>query len=72
MANEMKADEGFVFAKADKSAVYGTLMYLGIHDSPDNYIQIPLEEAEALKEEIRAKHEAEMEARRKEATAATE
>lgn len=57
MANKLEADEGFVFAKADKSAVYGALMYLGVHDSPDNYIQIPIEEAETLKAEIEAKHE---------------
>ena len=62
MTNEMKADEGFVFAKADKSAVYGTLMYLGIHDSPENYIQIPVAEAEAIKAEIEAKLNAENEA----------
>lgn len=55
MDNEMRAKEGYVFAAADKSAVFGAVMYLGIHDKPENYIEITIEEAEALAKEIEAK-----------------
>ena len=60
MANKLEAKDGYVFAKADKSAVYGALMYLGVHDKPENYIQITTEEAQALEAELRAKAEAEI------------
>lgn len=61
MVNEMKAKEGYVFAKADKSAVFGNIMYLGINDKAENYIQITIEEAKKLEEEIQAKIQAEIE-----------
>ena len=49
---EIKAKKGYVFAKADKSAVYDNVLYLGIYDSEDNYIQVSKKEAEALKKEL--------------------
>lgn len=49
---ELKAKKGYVFAKADKSAVYDNVIYLGIYDSEDNYIQLSKKEAEALKKEL--------------------
>lgn len=49
---EIKAKKGYVFAKADKSAVYDNIIYLGIYDSEDNYIQLSKKEAEALKKEL--------------------
>jgi len=55
---EIKAKKGYVFAKADKSAVYDNVLYLGIHDSEDNYIQITKKEAEAIKAELESKLEA--------------
>lgn len=54
---QLKSKKGYVFAKADKSAVYDSIMYLGIHDSEDNYIQLSKKEAEALKKELEANHE---------------
>lgn len=49
---ELKAKKGYVFAKADKSAVYENILYLGINDSEENYIQLKQKEAEALKKEL--------------------
>lgn len=48
----MKAKDGYVFVTKDKTAVYGNLLYLGKYDSVDNYIELPLAEAEELKKEI--------------------
>lgn len=52
MINKIEAQEGYVFAKKDKTAVYGRIMYLGIHDREENYIQIAIEEAAELKAKI--------------------
>ena len=54
MKNELNAKEGYVFAKADKSAVYGSIMYLGINDKADNYIQITEAEAKKINEQLEA------------------
>lgn len=51
MINEIKSQEGYVFALKDKSAVYDNIIVLGIYDSADNYIQITLEEALKIKAE---------------------
>lgn len=51
MINEIKSQEGYVFALKDKSAVYDNIIVLGIYDSADNYIQITKEEALKIKAE---------------------
>lgn len=51
MINEIKSQEGYVFALKDKSEVYDNIIYLGKYDSADNYIQIPHFEAEELKKQ---------------------
>lgn len=40
--------EGYVFAKNDKSAVYGRNLYLSALDSPTNYVEITESEGEEL------------------------
>lgn len=49
--NKIVADEGYVFAKPDKSEVYSDILFLGKNDKPENYIEISLEEAESIKAE---------------------
>lgn len=49
------ASEGNIFALKDKSEVYGNIICLGKYDSEENYIQITLDEAKILKEEIERK-----------------
>lgn len=51
MINEIKSQEGYVFALKDKSTVYDNIIVLGIYDSADNYIQITKEEALKIKAE---------------------
>lgn len=51
MINEIKSQEGYVFALKDKSEVYDNIIVLGIYDSADNYIQITKEEALKIKAE---------------------
>ena len=60
MLRVMKARDGYTFANKDKTQVVGALLYLGIYDSPENYVEITLDEAdeitrqnEELKVEIR-------------------
>lgn len=60
MLREMKARNGYTFANKDKTEVIGALLYLGIHDNPENYVEVTLNEAdeitrqnEELKVEIR-------------------
>ena len=55
MINKIESNEGYVFALKDKSAVYDNVIYLGIYDSADNYIQITKEEAEQIKKELEEK-----------------
>ena len=55
MINKIESNEGYVFALKDKSAVYDNVIYLGIYDSADNYIQITKKEAEQLKKELEEK-----------------
>lgn len=50
--NKIIANYGCVFAKRDKSEVYGNFIYLGIYDSVENYIQITIDEAEKIKIEL--------------------
>lgn len=57
---KIKANEGYVFSLKDRSAVYGSILYLGKYDSEDNYIQLTEEEASVLKEEINKRMEAEL------------
>lgn len=51
MINVIKAKEGYVFALKDKSEIYDDVIYLGIYDSADNYIQVTKEEALKIKAE---------------------
>ena len=55
MINKIESKEGYVFALKDKSEVYDNVIYLGIYDSADNYIQITKEEAEQIKKELEEK-----------------
>lgn len=48
--------EGFVLCKPDKTGIT-TLAYLAVHDSPENYIEIPTAEAEAIAAAERARAE---------------
>ena len=52
MIREIKSNKGYVFAKKDKSEVYENILVLGIYDQEDNYIQIPIEEAEEIKKAL--------------------
>ena len=57
MLREMKARNGYTFANKDKTQVVGALLYLGIHDSPENYVEITLDEANEItrqNEELKA------------------
>lgn len=59
MLNKIESKEGYVFALKDKSEIYDDVIYLGIYDNADNYIQITLEEAlkiKAEKEELIRNH----------------
>ena len=55
MINKIESKKGYVFALKDKSAVYDNVIYLGIYDKADNYIQITKEEAEQIKKELEEK-----------------
>ncbi len=55
MKNRFIADDGYYFVKADKSAVYENILILGVNDSPENYVQMPIEDALKLKEDLHAK-----------------
>ncbi len=48
MLREMKARDGYTFANKDKTQVVGALLYLGIYDSPENYVEITLDEANEI------------------------
>ena len=52
MIKKIESRNGYVFALKDKTAVYENVIYLGIYDSADNYIQITLEEAETIKAKL--------------------
>ena len=52
MLNKIESKEGYVFALKDKSAVYDNIIYLGIYDSADNYIQVTKEEAKEIEKQI--------------------
>ena len=52
MIRKIESQNGYVFALKDKTAVYENVVYLGIYDSADNYIQVTLEEAEAIKAKL--------------------
>lgn len=60
MINKMVAREGYVFALKDRSAVYDNVIYLGIYDSAENYIEITYAEAEELRKELEEKANEEM------------
>ena len=48
MLRVMKARDGYTFANKDKMQVVGALLYLGIYDSPENYVEITLDEANEI------------------------
>lgn len=52
MLNKIESKEGYVFALKDKSAVYDNIIYLGIYDSADNYIQVTINEAKEIEKQI--------------------
>lgn len=56
MIREIKSNKGYVFATKDKSEVYDNILVLGIYDQEDNYIQIPIEEAEEIKKALEEKN----------------
>lgn len=49
---KIQSKEGFVFALKDRTAVYDNVIYLSDIDSRERYIEISVDEAKALKEEI--------------------
>ena len=55
MINKIESKKGSVFALKATSAVYDNVIYLGIYDKADNYIQITKEEAEQIKKELEEK-----------------
>ena len=61
MLNKIESKEGYVFALKDKSAVYGNIIYLGIYDSADNYIQVTINEAKEIKKQIEEAYKKEYE-----------
>lgn len=68
----LKADDGYVLTQsADvdiKERIFGTVIYLAATDSEDNYKEITIEEAKALKQEQAAAIEEEMNALNEEKT----
>ena len=56
MINEIKSQEGYVFALKDKSEIYDDVIYLGIYDNAENYIQITKEEAIQIEKQIEEAH----------------
>ena len=62
MINKIESKEGYVFALKDKSMIFNNIMILGICDSADNYIQIPIAEAEEIKTKQKETHRREYEA----------
>lgn len=48
MLRVMKAREGYIFANKDKTQVVGALLYLGIYDAPENYVEVTLDEANEI------------------------
>lgn len=59
MLNKIESKEGYVFIKKDKSAVYDTIIYLGIYDSADNYIEVTINEAKEIEKQIEEAHKIE-------------
>ena len=47
----LKAEDGMVLTNGE---TFSTLVYLGVHDSPENWHEVTEEEAERLKAEIEA------------------
>ena len=62
MINVIKAKEGYVFALKDKSEIYDVVIYLGIYDNAENYIQVTIEEATQIRQQIEEAHRKEHEA----------
>ena len=62
MINVIKAKEGYVFALKDKSEIYDDVIYLGIYDNAENYIQVTIEEATQIRQQIEEAHRKEHEA----------
>ena len=62
MINKIESKEGYVFALKDKSMIFNNIMILGICDSADNYIQIPIAEAEEIKKKQKEARRREYEA----------
>ena len=62
MLNKIESKKGYVFALKDKSAVYGNIIYLGIYDSADNYIQVTINEAKEIEKQIEEAYKKEYEA----------
>lgn len=52
---KMTANDGYVYTQAKEtpvgSMIFAKELYLGINDSPDNWREIPEEEAESIEEE---------------------
>lgn len=55
--NKIIAKEGYVFALKDRTAVYDNIIYLGIYDKEENYIQLTIEEGEVLRKELEGKED---------------
>lgn len=48
---KLEANDGYVFALKDKTAVYDNIIYLSDIDSKDRYIQVTKDEAEKIRAE---------------------
>lgn len=57
MIKKIESQNGYVFVLKDKTAVYENIIYLGIYDSEDNYIEVTLEEARKIKAKIQENEE---------------
>lgn len=45
---KLTADDGKVFSNKEKTEVYSNILYLGIEDLEENYIEVTIKEAEAI------------------------
>ncbi len=48
--NKHEAKKNHVFASKDKTKVFSNILFLGVNDSIDNYIEVSVEEAKEIRE----------------------
>jgi|GEM_PF-4539683 len=47
--NKHEAKKNHVFASKDKTKVFSNILFLGVKDSIDNYVEVTIEEAEEIR-----------------------